>query len=136
MYKPRNIIIGVIAFLALITFPIWSSFFTTGEAVGAEVSLDTPMINAMGNPKCIEDTEWMRANHMKLLADWKVEVVRNGNRVYVAEDGQEYLASLQNTCFECHSNYDEFCLKCHEYNNVSPTCWTCHVEPTVVEEGN
>ena len=106
MYKPRNIIIGVIAFLALVTFPIWSSVFSSNTAVGAEVSLDTPVINAMENPKCIEDTEWMRENHMKLLSDWKTQVVREDNRIYVAEDGQEYLASLQNTCFECHSNYD------------------------------
>jgi len=135
MYKPRNIIIGLIAFAVLVTFPIWSNVFSSKAAVGAEVSLDTPVINAMENPKCIEDVEWMRENHMKLLSEWKTQVVRDDNRIYVAEDGQEYLASLQNTCFECHSNYDEFCLKCHEYNNVSPTCWNCHVEPTVVEGG-
>ena len=130
MYKPTNIIIGLIVFLAVVTFPFWSSFGSATEF--PEVSFDTPAINAMTDPQCVEDTEYMRANHMKVLADWKVEVVRNGNRVYVANDGQEYLASLQNTCFECHSNYEDFCLKCHEYSNVRPTCWDCHVEPTVV----
>lgn len=134
MYKPQNIIIGIVVFLGLITFPIWSNFGQEASA-GPEVSLDTPVINAMTDPKCIEDTEYMRANHMKMLSDWKAAVVRDGNRIYVASDSQEYLMSLQNTCFECHSNYEEFCLKCHEYNNVSPTCWTCHVEPTVVEGG-
>ena len=66
----------------------------------------------------------------------KVEVVREGTRVYVSNDGTEYLASLQNTCFECHSNYEDFCLKCHTYSNVNPTCWDCHVEPTVVGGAN
>lgn len=128
MYKPTNIIIGLVIFVAIVTLPFWASVGSATE--GPTVSLDTPVINAMENPTCVEDTEYMRANHMKLLADWKVAVVREGNRVYVAEDGQEYLMSLQNTCFECHSNYEEFCLQCHTYSNVSPTCWTCHVEPT------
>ena len=45
MYKPRNIIIGIAAFLVLVTFPIWSNLFTSKSAIGAEISLDTPVIN-------------------------------------------------------------------------------------------
>ena len=117
-------------FLAIVTFPIWSSIGSDSVSPDVEISLDTPAINALGDDaSCIYDTDYMRANHMKVLSEWKVEVVRNGNRMIVTEDGREYLASLENTCFECHSNYEDFCLKCHEYSNVDPSCWECHLEP-------
>ena len=132
MYKPTKIIIALVIFLAIVTFPIWSSIGSDSVSPDVEISLDTPAINALGDDaSCIYDTDYMRANHMKVLSEWKVEVVRNGNRMIVTEDGREYLASLENTCFECHSNYEDFCLKCHEYSNVDPSCWECHVEPTV-----
>lgn len=119
--------LGIVIFLVLMTAPIWLNFGKASATEAPEVSLDTPAINAMAEKKCIYDTEYMRDNHMELLADWKVEVVRNGNDVFVAPDGEEYHMSLQNTCLECHSNYEDFCLKCHEYNGVEPNCWTCHV---------
>ena len=134
--KKTNMIMGLVIFAVLVTVPFWSSFVSPANGAAPEVSLDTPAINQMAEPKCVEDVEWMRAHHMDLLNDWKVEVVREGTRVYVSEDGTEYLASLQNTCFECHSNYEDFCLKCHTYSNVNPTCWDCHVEPTVVGGAN
>lgn len=131
MQKKTNIVIGIAAFLLLVTVPFWSAIFTAGQGGSPELSYDTPAINAMVDPQCIEDVDYMRANHMNLLNDWKVQVVREGNRIYIASDGTEYLASLQNTRFECHSNYEDFCLECHTYSNVTPTCWECHVEPTV-----
>ena len=139
MYKPAKIIVALVIFAVIVSFPIWHSIGNDSTIPDVEISLDTPVINAMGDDAhCIYDADYMRANHMKILKDWKVEVVRNGNRMVVTEDGQEYLASLQNTCFECHSNYEDVCLKCHEYANVDPSCWECHVEPTVasvVSEG-
>ena len=134
--KKTNIFLGIAIFLVIVTVPFWSAIFSPAEGAAPEVSLDTPAINAMADARCVEDVEWMRAHHMDLLNDWKVQVVREGNRVYVSEDGTEYLASLQNTCLECHSNYEDFCLKCHTYSNVNPTCWECHVEPTVVGGAN
>ena len=129
--KKTNVFIGIAIFAILVTAPFWSAILSPASGAAPEVSLDTPVINQMADPKCVEDVESMRAHHMDVLNDWKVEVVREGTRTYIAEDGTEYLASLQNTCFECHSNYEDFCLKCHTYANVSPTCWECHVEPNV-----
>lgn len=43
--------------------------------------------------------------------------------------GQQFEMSLQNTCMDCHSNKKEFCDQCHDYANVSPFCWDCHVAP-------
>lgn len=46
-------------------------------------------------------------------------------------DPKKYEMSLQNTCMKCHSNKEEFCDQCHNYANVSPFCWDCHVQPPV-----
>jgi hypothetical protein len=131
MYNARGIITGLVIFVAFVSFPFWLSL---GQAVSApEISLDTPTIRQMQERVCIENTEFMRTQHMVLLADWKEAVVRDGNRIYVATDGREYRISLQNTCMDCHSNKEEFCSACHNYADVRPGCWTCHVAP---EEGN
>lgn len=125
MYNSRYIIIGLVIFAVLISIPFW---YNAGQPTEApKVSLDTPTIQALEEQECIEDTEFMRSNHMELLADWKISVVRDGNKVYVAEDGQEYMMSLQNTCLDCHSNKEEFCDACHKYAEVEPNCWSCHV---------
>jgi hypothetical protein len=124
LIKYRNIIIGLIIFAALVSLPFW--YNATKSKARPEVSLDTPEIRALEVKKCIEDTEYMRAKHMKLLADWKVSVVREGNRVYAASDGREYLMCIEETCLDCHSNKEEFCDVCHEYAGVEPNCWSCH----------
>ncbi len=75
----------------------------------------------------------MRAQHMRLLNEWRDKALREENRVYVsALNGRKWNISLQNTCTSsgCHSNYTEFCEKCHVANSVYPYCWTCHIIPT------
>ncbi|GFN23222.1 sulfate reduction electron transfer complex DsrMKJOP subunit DsrJ [Thermanaeromonas sp. C210] len=122
----RYIVTGAVVFLVVMTFPFW---YNIGKAASApEVSLDTPRIRQMAEPQCVEPASYMRANHMRLLEEWRERVVRQGERIYVAGDGKEYLMSLQNTCLDCHSNYDEFCARCHDYAGVAPDCWTCHLD--------
>ncbi|KUO52811.1 MAG: hypothetical protein APF76_02430 [Desulfitibacter sp. BRH_c19] len=127
MNNSRNIIIGIAVLVILFSYPFWGSF---GKSAAApDISFNTPEIQSLAEAQCIEDAEFMRGNHMQLLSDWKVSVVREGNRVYVSEaNGEEYNMSLQNTCLECHSNKDQFCDACHDFADVDPTCWTCHVE--------
>jgi len=83
--------------------------------------------------QCIMPKAEMRTGHMQLLNDWRTEVVRNNQRVYVAEDGKQYNMSLQNECMRCHSNKSQFCDQCHTYAglklNSVPYCWTCHIAP-------
>lgn len=124
--RKSYIIIGIIVFLAVMTMPIWMNIGNVRAADGPEVSLDTPAINALDEKECIYDTAYMRANHMEILHDWKIQVVREGNRTLVTPEGAEYDMSLQNTCMECHSNYEDFCQSCHEYSGVEPNCWQCH----------
>ena len=131
MYDGKNILIGLIIFIGLATFPIW---FNHGKAAPPpEPKLDTPVIQMMGQKQCVLPKEEMRTGHMQLLNDWRTEVVRNGKRLYVAADGKSYEMSLQNECIRCHSNKSQFCDTCHTYAGLkldsTPYCWTCHVAP-------
>ncbi|ATW27373.1 sulfate reduction electron transfer complex DsrMKJOP subunit DsrJ [Candidatus Formimonas warabiya] len=125
MYDKKLIIPLLLVFAALVTFPVWNIFGK--EAAAPQLDLNTPAIQALDQKVCIEDVAYMRTNHMKLLNEWRTKSVREGTNVYVSSSGAEYEMSLENTCFQCHSNKTEFCDKCHTYANVSPDCWQCHV---------
>ena len=71
----------------------------------------------------------MRAEHMYLLNEWRDQALRYENRTYVSSTGKKWTISLLNTCLKCHSNYEEFCDKCHVSNIGDPYCWTCHILP-------
>jgi len=128
MYNGGKIIAGLIIFVGLFTFPIFYNMGKTAEA--PKPNIDTPEINKMEKKQCVESKEWMKANHMQMLDQWRDSVLRDGNLEYVSNtDGKKYIMSLQNTCMRCHSNKKEFCDKCHTYANVTPYCWTCHIAP-------
>jgi hypothetical protein len=132
MYDGWKIIIGIIIFIGIATFPI---LYDIGKASvpPPEPKIDTPEIQKMAEKKCIEPKSYMKTEHMVMLNDWRDSVVRDGNRIYIASDGKEYAMSLQNTCMKCHSNKKKFCDECHNYVEVTPYCWDCHIEPK--EEG-
>ena len=79
--------------------------------------------------QCVEATPFMRDSHMKLLIQWRDQVVRENMRLYKGSDGKTYTMSLTNTCLNCHSNKEQFCDQCHNYVGVSPNCWNCHIIP-------
>jgi hypothetical protein len=88
-----------------------------------------PELEKPAGAACIKDTEWMRANHMDLLDDWRNEVVRDNDRTQVqGMDGKLYDKSLSRTCLSCHKTKANFCDRCHSYADVTPTCWNCHVD--------
>jgi len=125
MHDKKLIIPILVVIVLALTYPVWSLF---GQGAAApELDLNTPEILALEEKACIEDTEFMRANHMELLNEWRIKSVREGTDVYVASDGREYEMSLQNTCLSCHSNKEKFCDSCHSYGDVDPDCWACHV---------
>jgi len=127
LYDSGKIITGLIIFLGLVTFPF---FYNIGKAnVRPDPKIDTPAIKELKEKKCVESKEFMRAEHMKLLNDWRDSAVRDGARVYVNSEGKAYTISLQNTCMHCHSNKKKFCDECHTYMAVNPYCWTCHIAP-------
>jgi hypothetical protein len=73
--------------------------------------------------------EYMRANHMQLLNDWRDNVLRDDNRTAVQVEGRDYRKGLQQACMQCHSNKEKFCDNCHAYTAVNPYCWDCHLTP-------
>ncbi|MBD5626059.1 MULTISPECIES: sulfate reduction electron transfer complex DsrMKJOP subunit DsrJ [unclassified Desulfovibrio] len=124
MYNAKAVIIGIVIFVAVFSSPFWTSW------IGQDYT-KTGVVLPAGEKQCIEDTEFMRAQHMRLLDEWRDQALREENRVYEsALNGKKWVISLQNTCLKCHSNYAEFCEKCHVANSVYPYCWTCHIIPT------
>jgi hypothetical protein len=118
------IIAGLAVFLVLVTFPIWYTLGATGGA-GARPQPEPPA----GESNCIEDKAYMTANHMKLLFEWRNRVVREGKKDYTSSSGEQYEMSLTKTCMSCHTNKETFCDRCHNYADVQPLCWNCHLEP-------
>ncbi len=124
MYNSKYVITAIILFVVVITAPFWINF-GSDKYEYPKVSLP----QGPGMEECIEDVQFMRSEHMALLNEWRDEALREGNRVYVSSTGKKWEISLQNTCMECHANYDDFCKKCHDTNSVDPYCWSCHIQP-------
>ncbi len=129
MYDAGKIIFGLIIFLALVLFPFWNNFGTVNAK--PEPKLNTPEIQKLPEQerKCIESREFMRPGHMQMLNNWRDNVVRLNDRVFINSTGKSFNMSLQNTCMNCHSNKKDFCDKCHLYMGVNPYCWDCHIAP-------
>lgn len=126
-----RIVLGLAVFLAAILFPVWYNLVSGGQSGPPELELP------QDETRCVADTEWMRREHMQLLMDWRDEVVRDNDRLYVTADGRQFPKSLSGTtmakdggsCMSCHANKDAFCDRCHDYLSVEPYCWDCHVAP-------
>jgi hypothetical protein len=123
MSDRKLIIAGIVIFFGLFTFPLW---FNLGKAAKAPELVLTEKAKAA--KECVMPTDYMRANHMQILDQWRHEVVRNGERIFVNAAGKEFDMSLSNTCLDCHSNKADFCDKCHNYASVTPYCWDCHID--------
>ena len=116
----------LVIFLALLLFPLWYQKGNTVEAPEPEL---TAYAIEKNDGKCVESKDFMTTQHMKLLDQWRNEVVRDGERIYFNSEGKKFDKSLQLECMECHSNKSKFCDSCHDYAGVSPFCWDCHIEP-------
>ena len=123
-------IAGLAVFLVLLTFPIWYMFAAPDGVVPPDRT------RTEGGPRCIADD--MVAVHMDLLNTWRDEVVRGDGLPQIYESTVEgnskpYEKSLTKTCMKCHHRETENngapgCRQCHDYANVAPTCWECHLE--------
>jgi hypothetical protein len=117
------ILVGLIVFLALVTFPIWFDL-AAGTGAGPPELLLPPE-----GGECVAETSFMRTEHMQLLTEWRDEVVRDNDRIYTAGNGRRYYKSLSGTCMSCHADKEKFCDRCHDYVGTTPYCWDCHVAP-------
>jgi hypothetical protein len=126
------IVVGLVVALAVITVPFWYPLLA-GQP-------DPPPTLVLPEGKCVEKN--MRARHMGLLEAWRDAVVRDGEQTYDSQDypGDSYEMSLTKTCLlQCHGPAaveegsattvrQSFCQQCHDYADVRPNCWDCHLE--------
>ncbi len=95
-----------------------------------------PVIPMGQGDSCVEDTDFMRRNHMDLLQHQRDETMKEGIR------GKPY--SLKE-CLSCHavngpdaipvtvSSPQHFCRSCHDYAAVSIDCFQCHASRPEVQ---
>jgi hypothetical protein len=129
MRERITILAGLCAFLVLITLPIW------WDAAAGTTSKGPEPVLPVNEKACVAPTEYMKTSHMKLLIDWREQVVRNDIRSYTAFNGKIYKMSLTGTCMGCHADKAKFCDRCHNYAGVSLACWDCHVDPKLARQG-
>jgi hypothetical protein len=98
------------------------------SAEGGASGVPQPVIQKGLGEKCVEDTEYMRRNHMEVLEHHRDRTVHEGIRT------KQH--SLKN-CIECHATpdatgqrtvlgKDHFCQSCHTYAAVKIDCFECH----------
>jgi hypothetical protein len=92
----------------------------------AAAGVDLPKLEKGKGDKCVEDTQYMRRNHMDLLKHHRDKTMREGIRTT--------RHSLRK-CVECHAGQksgsvaaskEDFCAACHSYASVKLDCWDCH----------
>jgi len=97
-----------------------------GLATAAQAGVDLPKLSPGKGDKCVEDTDFMRRNHMDLLKHHRDDTMRLGIRTTKH--------SLKG-CVECHASEktgsvaaskEDFCMACHSYASVKLDCWACH----------
>jgi hypothetical protein len=99
-------------------------------ATVADARVPLPATEAPKGERCVEDTDFMRRNHMELLKHHRDRTVRQGIRT------QQH--SLAN-CVDCHAGTttrsvlargpdgrEGFCAGCHAYVGVQLDCFECH----------
>lgn len=135
MYKGGRIIVSLFIFVAFLSIPF---FYNMGKANAG------PVINLPANTQCVESASYMLDNHMQLLNQWRNAYVQDGQTVYVNSQGKSFVINLD-TCLQCHEKTgttantlgvsdpakdpNQFCVTCHTYASVEPTCWSCHSLP-------
>jgi hypothetical protein len=124
MYDSSKVIAGLIIFLVLATSPFWLNFGSTTAAP----ELEYPE----GIEQCVEDTDWMRANHMQLLKEWNSAIPNHGpERLMELAQDDNWNGDLTLSCLTCHTKKENFCDRCHSYAGVDLDryCWQCHTNP-------
>jgi hypothetical protein len=105
---------------------IVAAAFSAAATFPAAAGVDLPKIEKGKGEKCVEDTQFMRRNHMDLLKHHRDDTMRKGIRTTKH--------SLKK-CVECHASEksgsvaaskEDFCAACHSYASVKLDCWDCH----------
>ncbi len=118
MTRRRNVLfLAVVALVSMVTMTV------------AVSDVPRPDIPRGQGEHCVEDTDFMRRNHMTLLMRQRDETVLKGVR-----SKQHSLKE----CISCHvvhgsdakpvtaSSPKHFCRSCHDYAAVKIDCFQCH----------
>lgn len=124
MYNGGKIIAGLIIGIGLLLAPF---FYNAGTDAGGPNPQLSEKAKEAG--QCVAAASYMKSSHFSLLDEWRHTAVRQNERYYKSQNGKTYYKSLQKTCLDCHSNKSKFCDQCHNYLNVAPFCWDCHIAP-------
>lgn len=139
MYNVDKVIPGIVILVLFLTTPIWLNFANlkalppSDPHVGQARMCTTCHVSEAGpdeaamSEKCVADTKYMRGHHMKLLDEWRDKKIRKMEVNYKSPDGKTYVMSLQRTCLKCHSDYHNFCDRCHQFTGVHLDCFNCHI---------
>lgn len=126
MYDTGKVLLGIVVFLALFTAPIWLNVASSQSSVRPDPKLPK------GYTECVAEKNYMKAYHMDMLNNWRDLVVRQDIR-YMDFQGGKMEMSLSKSCMKCHQSKVDFCDECHNYLDVNPYCWDCHVAPEEVK---
>ena len=117
------ILMGLLVFLFLVTFPVWWNLAAGEKSAAPKPELPTD------EKECVAPADYMRVAHMDLLMTWRDQYVRQGDRTFTGPGQRTFARSLTKTCMKCHTSKEKFCDACHNYAAVKPYCWDCHVAP-------
>jgi len=101
----------------------WAGSDAQPRASGAPKPVIT---KAVKGEQCVEETDTMRRDHMKLL---------DGHRDKAVLEGVRTKKHSLKECINCHASEttgsvaaakDDFCVSCHSYAAVKIDCFDCH----------
>lgn len=95
-------------------------------ATATESGLQIP--KAVKGESCVEETTFMRRNHMNLLKGHRDAALREGNRSgkYSLNECIDCHVPADNTINAVHGEGEHFCVSCHSYVAVKLDCFECH----------
>ena len=106
-------------------------------SMASSADVPKPDIPKADAKQCVEDTEFMRKNHMEVLLHQRDKTMYEGIRTKKH--------SLKN-CIACHvvkdssarpvsvANPKHFCRECHDYVSVKIDCFECHASKPAKKE--
>lgn len=134
IYDGWKVILGIIIFLLIFLSPILMNL------TSAKSKIKPKLVYPLDTKQCVEQKDYMTAYHMDLLNNWRDQVVRQNTRFLIKNgqaltyNGEKLEMSLTLACMKCHSEKAKFCDQCHNYLDVKPYCWDCHVDPKGVQK--
>ncbi len=126
----------ITSFLALATLAISSQLFAASGTLGPNRDASGNIVPTPKGENCVEETSYMRKNHMDLLKHKRDETMHKGIRTK---------KHSLNECINCHVTPGEdgkvariadedskhFCSTCHVAAAVTLDCFECHADRPV-----